>query len=498
MGRGSDPWILGILLLVSYAYFYEAGGWNQNSRFALVRAIVEHGSLRIDPYQDTTGDRALWRGHYYSDKPPGTSLLAVLPVAVARTASRLAGVDPESPRGIAWTSYVATVATSGLFTLIAALAVYWTCRRWGCSTGAAWFAATAYGIASPAWAYATLLMGHGVTAGCLMLAFAAAVASGEPDERAAGRLAWLVGLGCGWAVVTELQAGVPALFIGALALATARRAGRHRVGPFLARAALGGAIAAIVLLAYNNAVFRRPLHVGYASEEGFEQLRTGLFGVTYPQWARVRELLAGRFRGLLPIAPLFALTPIGLLLLARAPGRRRAAIVAAAVFLFYLLLNASYFYWEGGWAFGPRQMTPGLPFLALGLAPLWDRWNRIARSVLVAGWVWGAAITLVAVATTPQPPANYQDPVRELLWPAFRDGDLSLNNQAFDDLRADWGRLRGHPELHAAWNVGELIGLRGRASLLPLAVVWAAAWLLLLRPDSSGSASRTAAARTRS
>jgi len=28
-------------LLVSYAYFYQAGGWNQNSRFDLAVALVE-------------------------------------------------------------------------------------------------------------------------------------------------------------------------------------------------------------------------------------------------------------------------------------------------------------------------------------------------------------------------------------------------------------------------------------------------------------------------
>ena len=44
------------LLGIAYAYFYQGGGWNQNTRFALVRAIVEQGTLRqivrspIHPY----------------------------------------------------------------------------------------------------------------------------------------------------------------------------------------------------------------------------------------------------------------------------------------------------------------------------------------------------------------------------------------------------------------------------------------------------------------
>src|SRR5260370_21349143 len=136
-----SAWVLGLALFVSYAYFYQAGGWNQNSRFALVRAILERHTLQIDAYKAHTFDRALWNGHYYSDKAPGASLLALAPVELARAAARLAGRDPESFPGIAWTSYVATVATSGVFTMVSALVVLWLSLRWGYSTGAAVFAA---------------------------------------------------------------------------------------------------------------------------------------------------------------------------------------------------------------------------------------------------------------------------------------------------------------------------------------------------------------------
>ena len=134
--------VLGVALFVSYAYFYPAGGWNQNSRFAMIRAILERHTLQIDAYQLHTGDRAFWRGHYYTDKAPGASLLALAPVQAARFVSRAAGVDPASFPGIAWTSYVAAVVTSGIFTVIAALCVFWLSLRWGATTGAALFAAT--------------------------------------------------------------------------------------------------------------------------------------------------------------------------------------------------------------------------------------------------------------------------------------------------------------------------------------------------------------------
>jgi len=80
------------------------------------------------------------------------------------------------------------------------------------------------------------------------------------------------------------------------------------------------------------------------------------------------------------------------------------------------------------------------------------------------------------VATMAQPPASFQRPLTELLLPAFRDGDLSLNTQRFTDSGAS--ALRAHVDPKAAWNLGMKAGLDGHASLIPLAIVWLVASLL--------------------
>jgi hypothetical protein len=477
-----SAWVLATALFVSYAYFYQAGGWSQNSRFALIRAVLERHTLQIDAYQLHTGDRALWQGHYYTDKAPGSSLLALVPVAAARGIDRLVGVDPEGYPGLAWTSYVAAVVTSGLFTVVASLAIFWLAREWGASRRAAVFAATAYGLATPAWCYATLFMGHALTAGCLMLAFAAASGIGNDTTGRPYLRAWTVGLACGWAVVTEFPAAIPVVLIVGLAVLTARDVLPNRLTGIALRIIAGGAIPAAVLLAYNTLSFGSPFHLAYSSEVDprYQHMREGLFGITYPQLWVLREILFGSYRGLLPLAPLMAVTPLGLAAIARIERCRRAVWVAAGIGVFYFLLNASYFYWEGGWAYGPRHVTPALPFLALGLAPLWDRGRAAGRILLAAGWLWGTGITLVAVSTTPQPPAIvFMKPVSELLWPAFRDGDLSLNHQTMVSGSADPSNLRGGRLPHAAWNLGEVAGLRRHASLVPLGLVWIAAAALL-------------------
>lgn len=467
-------WTLGVGLLLTYAYFYQAGGWNQNSRFALIRAILERHTLQIDAYQLHTGDRALFEGHYYTDKAPGASLIALAPVAAARGVDRLVGVDPEGFPGLAWTSYVATVATSGVFTVVAALVVLLLCLEWGCSRQAAVFASLAYGLATPAWCYATLFMEHALTAGCLMLAFALA-----QRRNLSPRSQLFVGIWTGLAVVCELQASIPAAFIATLALMNARDDRRTPAASAALRILAGGLAMGLVFFAYNTLAFGSPFHVGYSSEEGFEHLRTGFFGITTPSLSRLGAILIGRYRGLIPLAPLVLAMPFGLLTLARIPARRRAVVTALAITAFYFLLNASYYYWEGGWAYAPRHVMPTLPFLALGLAPLWDSWSRAGRALLLAAALTGAALTLVAVSTTPQPPSNVRWPTVDLLWPAFKDGDLSLNTQTFVHNSLN-GPLRNDLPAHAAWNLGQLAGLHGHASLIPLAAVWVVGGLALL------------------
>ena len=67
--------IIFFLLLVCYAYFPPRWAeWNQNSRMDLTLALVEQGRIQIDDYYENTGDYAVYDGHIYTDKAPGTSM----------------------------------------------------------------------------------------------------------------------------------------------------------------------------------------------------------------------------------------------------------------------------------------------------------------------------------------------------------------------------------------------------------------------------------------
>jgi hypothetical protein len=119
---------------------------------------------------------------------------------------------------------------------------------------------------------------------------------------------------------------------------------------------VGLACGAAVLVTYNALAFGKPFHVGYTSEEGFEAMRTGIFGVNLPQLPVIKELLFGDLRGLLPLAPVLAVAPVGLWWLVRDARTRAVGVVASAVALYFLLMTSGYAYWDGGWS---RPATHG-------------------------------------------------------------------------------------------------------------------------------------------
>jgi len=233
--------VLFVVLFVSFAYFYQAGGWNQNSRFDLVRAITNEGTLSIDPFRHSTGDIAFHDGHYYSDKAPGLALTAVPLIAAVRPIYRAFGGDAETYEGLALLSFLATVVTAGLFTALAGVCVFTLCLELGASYGGALFAALTFTIASPIWTLATIFIGHAFAAALLVFAFAAAMRIGADVASSSSyvasgfsrtspsrdmRLGAIVGLSAGWATVSEFPAVVPAIILALLAAVNAWPLGR--------------------------------------------------------------------------------------------------------------------------------------------------------------------------------------------------------------------------------------------------------------------------------
>jgi hypothetical protein len=235
-------------LLFCYGFFRQNPVWNENSRYDLVRALVEDRSVVIDKYHENTGDKAFRDGHYYSDKAPGTALLGapVYALLLAVHEATDAGPPGGSAAVHALTFAVCSVPTAVLVLLLLRFLRPAVGYRW------ALVVALAHGLGSIAFPFATMYFGHAASAAFLFTAFYL-LWRYRSDRR--DRLLVGAGLAVGAAVITE----IPVALGGAVLAVYATWIARERVAWFV----LGGVPVALVLLAYNWIAFGSPFSLGY-------------------------------------------------------------------------------------------------------------------------------------------------------------------------------------------------------------------------------------------
>ena len=472
--------LLGAVTFFSLIYFYEGGGWNQNSRFDLLRAIVEQHTLQIDAYHQNTQDKAHFKGHYYSDKAPGLVFLAVPVALAAGPVLRVAAIDPESARGEYVLSWLVTALVVALPTALAGICLFFLALKFGCSSIAAAFATVVMCVGTPIWAYGSVFWAHALVGACLVFAFASAVKLRE-SERAGADFGWAlaVGLAAGWATVTEYPAAPASAILAFLALGQVWRRGNAARWRVIAGVGLGAAVCLVVLLSYLHEAFGsfRPSYSYYDPSSFSFMQQQGYMGLTYPHPDRLLKILFGCSRGLLFASPVVVAAPVGLWLLGRRStegsteeekSQRAGAVVVAAIAAYYFLFNASFYWWKSGLSFGPRYAGACIPLLCVGLAVAWQRAIPAWRSVL-AGLAGLAAcsvlVALMAVSTTSQLAMQDSCPIVHSSWSAFWAGDLAMNRQSMLQTAEAGGG-------YGAFNLGQMIGLHGIASLIPLVAMW--------------------------
>jgi hypothetical protein len=419
-----SPWLsvsVLLTLLGSYAYFWHTRDWNTASRLMLTYALVDRGTVCLDGLDEQTGDIARFQGHYYCDKLPGFSLAATVPYKLARTVLGL----PAHPLGALpkkhWRAdYWTTLGTSGLFTALSAVLLMGLARDLGCSPRAAALVALAYGLATPAYVYATLAYGHQLSAFALLGSFHLIWNRGAGREvlrmAAAGFLA-------AYAAVIELQVG-PVSAILAVTLLAQCLAGRRR-GIVLLWFSIGALVPTLILLTYNAWAFGSPWDMGYfhhaTAQFARVHNRMNPLGLRSPDPSKMIPLLWGEHRGLLFYAPILWLALPGWILLCvkRQIGLAMASFaMAAAVFL----VNLSYPEWTGGWSTGPRLLVPLLPFAMIPVAAMLNsasRWPRLflglAIVLAVAGWLLNSLYQGVGARI----PQDIDRPLRDYVWPLW-------------------------------------------------------------------------------
>jgi hypothetical protein len=500
-----------LIALVCYAYFFPR--WadpNQNSRLNMVVAIVDDGTFQIDKYVANTVDYAKVDGHYYSDKAPGVAFLGVplyaslravldLPV-MGQLTERLGNSAAfketlrESGSGVledkvrfALAQVVLSFLTNAVPTALLCVLIYRLLARFGSGQGSRIFVALAYGLLTPAFAYANSFYGHQLSAFLLFAAFYLLFPLDPSQNQSlvkpgAMRL-FGIGLLLGYSVVTEFPA---ALIAGILTLYAFYVL--YRVGALLKGAPMvaGLGICAAGLMLYNTTVFGGPFKLGYSNSELWTaQHSAGFMSLTMPGWEAASGITFSLFRGLFVLSPVLLLAVAGFVMWWRS-GRLRAAFwVALLSTLSMFLFNASSIMWWGGFAIGPRYVLPGLPFMALAIVfvidPATARQTQPATAQRPAAWLLGLVVVLS-------------------LWSFIATWGMTLAEQAFpsDAFRANPYIEHALPSWQAgniARNLGTIAGFKGVTALMPLAaliVAVGAAWRLAgswsARPSGSSRA----------
>ena len=353
-----------LLVGIAYATMIQSFSWNQTSHYDLVRSLnVE--STNIDAFQQNTGDKVFYRGHWYSARAPGLALFA-LPFY-----DTLKGLDAEewarareAMHGEDEMVYLIGLWGNVLPGLLLLLLVWRVAERFEPGYGAA--AAVSLGLGTLVLPLSTLLFSHIFSA---FLGFGAfALMLRERDGPPSPSLLAIAGLAMGYAVASEYPLFFVALVLG-LYLLSRRDAWSARGVLTRAGAYIGGGIVGIVpLLLYNHYAFNSWTHLAYSD---VPRQQHGFFGIGAPSLKVLATLLFDS-RGLLTISPVLILGAVGTVLLYRR-GKRAEALTIGGICLCYVGYNSGYYLPFGGGFMGPRFLTTMLPFLAVPLSIAFKR-----------------------------------------------------------------------------------------------------------------------------
>lgn len=448
---------LAIAYLYSFPHFPAIHSANELPRAYLVMAMVDEGVFTIDTgvaRWGTTVDVSPSGGHHYSNKAPGSSLLAA--PAYAALHGVTAVVADRAPT-LAETLWVCRLATGVVPTLLFLWLLWGFLARWTPDPDARRLVLIAYAIGSMAMTYSILFIAHQLSAVVIATAWilAVRVLDGELGDR------WMFAAGAcaGAAPLVDYQAAFAGIPIAVWVIARLVR-DRRRPLPILVPALIGAAAPIAILLAYHDACFGSPLRTGYAASETFAHFhQKGFLGMDR---LRAEAFWGSTFaadNGLFLFCPVLLAALPGWWLLGRRPDQRGHAATTLAVAAIYLLFISSLNFWRGGWQLGPRYITVMLPFWlpALAAAVTWAHRRPWARAIVVGLAGVGVVVYALSNALYPHFPERFANPLYEVTFRLLRDG-------------------------HAPWNAGWLVGLRGLASLLPYLAVIAGLWVWAALP----------------
>jgi hypothetical protein len=477
--RAAGVWLFLAVLISMVFVEHPKAGWGVRSRLALVFAVVDEGRFTIDSYHavhpTTTGDKAFYDGHFYSDKLIGVSLLA-LPVYAG---IRAVGLEPSYDV----TKYVLRVVAVALPAALSVVVLWALLVRAGAEPRRALLAVALSFWGSIWFGFSTSFFPYSLGIACCLLALWLILYPWP--GRVTPRVGFVTGFLCGYAILCDLIFGLLVMaLVTVFLLRVASEAGLARAGgPWprsadsaraanetlvkLAAGAAGGLLPLSIFTAYTVSIFGRPAHpLEYLYVKGFGLEAEDFMGLTVPELGPLWFLTVHPFRGLFFWSPVLALAVAGLVRGVRAGGVRRLhSWLGLWALGSYLTFNAGFQMWWGGDAMGPRLLLPVMAAVPLGLGECCRR-SR-SRAVWIALLVLGGLSVLASVPLSlsgPETPPGTSYAVLHAATPS-----ISLVVPQFEERRGFFTPSR-YWDPRAGFRVARILSL-AYATILPALLV---------------------------
>jgi 4-amino-4-deoxy-L-arabinose transferase-like glycosyltransferase len=343
---------------------------NEFPRFSLASAIVEERSFAIDTLHNRfpyviSGERngiisysiwhnvdyAVYNGHYYSDKAPIGSFLAVPIYFLVRLFTSDIGV----------LAYFCSLFVSGLLTCFTAVLIYRFGRYYTRDENLRTMVSFSYGLGTLALSYATLFFSHNITAFFVFASFYVlySVKRGEKKDKHL----FIAGLLAGIAPLSDYYA----LFVSLIFLVYCFSFSRLGSVKFL----MGFIIALSILPFYNYMLFDNPFAFPQNFHGTFKEAHEkGFYGFTGIHCDALIALTFSPFKGIFFYDIVLLLSLFLFFRFYRIYPLE--GLLLAMVFFIAFISNAMYYAWDGGICVGPRHLVFILPFMVIPLFSIKD------------------------------------------------------------------------------------------------------------------------------
>ncbi len=342
-----------IVLVISYGYFFRRLDWNSGTRLDLVWSIVDQHSLSIDAYHENTGDKAFYRGHFYTDKTPGISFLGVPFYFVASKISKC--FNSLS----ALTDYIFKIYIPTFFVVIIPSAImgvifYRIINMFLSDIRLSILGTMSYSLGTIVFFYSNMFYAHHVASFLFFIAFYILFKSTNIKDVDKSKI-FLSGSLLGLAILCEYPMVLFAVFVFAYLFAVTKSIKK------LAYLALPVCLAIIILAIYHYGCFDNPLKTGYNYEHlsyFAKHHAQGISGIKLPKLNRIIKLTFGLKRGIFIMHPFLLFAFPGAYFGLKSKKRRE--------FLFFIIISAAVILFYSSFKFfAERFLITAIPFLCI-------------------------------------------------------------------------------------------------------------------------------------